>query len=251
VEQLECLRTTLSGKNKDGRYYPEQVEGSNFFLRVNTIIPAVGETVDISFLPAGIEMQGNVIKVDNLGRTSIPGIFAGGDAANSEWNVSQAIGSGKKAALGIDLFLKNSNSLPVSNYFPDGKPGSISMEKYLAGENPFQMGSFVDFENLNMNYFVRTPRIQRAELPVSEREVNFNEIRVGLSAGEVAEEAQRCFQCGQCTLCENCFIFCPDRAITFSKMDFSLEVDEKLCKGCGICIKECPRQAIEWKGYNR
>jgi len=64
---------------------------------------------------------------------------------------------------------------------------------------------------------------------------------------EELAEAERCFHCGNCDLCENCYIFCPDIAVTFDDKICSFTIDRNLCKGCGICIAECPRNAISWE----
>ncbi|MDP8228831.1 MAG: 4Fe-4S binding protein, partial [Candidatus Electryoneaceae bacterium] len=77
----------------------------------------------------------------------------------------------------------------------------------------------------------------------------FDEARYGFDEKEVSEEAKRCFSCGTCTACDNCYIFCPDAAITPVKGDPSrlYIVDYEYCKGCGLCAAECPRACIVMK----
>ena len=52
----------------------------------------------------------------------------------------------------------------------------------------------------------------------------------------------RCFTCGHCVGCDNCFIFCPDMAV--SRVDGGYRISTDHCKGCGLCIEECPRGSL-------
>jgi 2-oxoacid:acceptor oxidoreductase delta subunit (pyruvate/2-ketoisovalerate family) len=45
-------------------------------------------------------------------------------------------------------------------------------------------------------------------------------------------------------MCDNCYIFCPDNAISHKKKEFGYNIDYDYCKGCGICVTECPRNAM-------
>jgi Pyruvate/2-oxoacid:ferredoxin oxidoreductase delta subunit len=56
-------------------------------------------------------------------------------------------------------------------------------------------------------------------------------------------EAARCLACGTCTGCDNCFQFCPDRAVVRG-VPGHYGFDPGRCKGCGVCVEECPRGAI-------
>jgi NADPH-dependent glutamate synthase beta subunit-like oxidoreductase len=248
VAKLECLKTKLVETVTSGRRHPEMIENTNFTLPVEIVIVAIGETIDTSFLPHKIEMNGPLIKVDELGRTSIPGLYAGGDATNVVWNVPEAIGSGKRAAIGIDLFLKGGNEGQVLEAIQRGNHGVVSMGNYLAGNLAVTPAEGVSFNELNMSYFPKVQRAHRMDRGVQERIQNFKEVRLGLPKMTAIEEARRCFQCGICTLCENCYIFCPDIAISQDEKNSSLVIDSGLCKGCGICINECPRGAVSWEG---
>ena len=64
----------------------------------------------------------------------------------------------------------------------------------------------------------------------------------GLTEVEVQGEASRCFTCGRCVHCDNCLIFCPDMAIR--RANGGYEVVTEHCKGCGVCVYECPRGAM-------
>jgi 2-oxoacid:acceptor oxidoreductase delta subunit (pyruvate/2-ketoisovalerate family) len=56
-------------------------------------------------------------------------------------------------------------------------------------------------------------------------------------------EAHRCFSCGHCTQCDTCLVYCPEGII--HRRNGAYEVDYSFCKGCGICVTECPRKAME------
>ncbi len=84
----------------------------------------------------------------------------------------------------------------------------------------------VTFEELNPWYFKKSPR---------------NEV---FDEESVLLEMERCFSCGYCNVCGNCWIFCPDVAISLEEKPI---LDADHCKGCGICAMECPRAVISMK----
>lgn len=248
VDKLECVKVSGGKRDEKGWLeWPRKVEGTNFMIGADSIIVAIGEAVEAPFLSDVVEMCGPLIKVDYLGRTSIAGVYAGGDATMVRGSVVEAIGSGKRAALGIDIFLKRSDERQIVNSVKKGENGAISMEKYLSGDYIPGNDSLTTFADLNINYFCRSPRAQACQSSISDRVSNFNEVNLGLSKEAAIAEAERCFHCGNCDLCENCYIFCPDIAVTFDDKICSFTIDRNLCKGCGICIAECPRNAISWE----
>ena len=105
----------------------------------------------------------------------------------------------------------------------------------------------INFEDLNVNYFSKSPRSRVNQLSIKDRDSNFKEVSTGLSRDAALAEAERCFHCGNCNVCENCFIFCPDIAIAWDDEVYAYTIDRNLCKSCGICIRECPRDVITWE----
>ncbi len=234
-------------KTKTNTEIGKDVPLKNIINEYDALFLGVGhEAAKITFLPSTVEMNGSLIKVDSLGRTSMPGIYAGGDATSMSRTVVEAIGSGKRAAVGIDLWLTGADE-NIFRSLQKGEMGAISFFKYLNKDDIAQDRPLASFKDLNAAYFRKGSRPQVTELPIGTPSSNLNEITSGLDRSKAIEEAQRCFQCGQCTLCENCFIFCPTVAIRHDRKGSSLFIGHKFCKKCGICIEECPRGAIGWE----
>jgi 2-oxoacid:acceptor oxidoreductase delta subunit (pyruvate/2-ketoisovalerate family) len=80
------------------------------------------------------------------------------------------------------------------------------------------------------------------KVPPAKRLGSFQEVNRGFAEEAAVEAANRCFNCGVCNLCDNCYIFCPDVAIR--KEEGRNVVNYDYCKGCGICVEECPRDAM-------
>ena len=78
---------------------------------------------------------------------------------------------------------------------------------------------------------------------LAERLVSGLEVQFGLELEQALAEAGRCFSCGTCTNCDNCFHYCPDLAIRRVEGG-GYEVLTDYCKGCGMCVKECPTGSI-------
>ncbi|MFC1954689.1 NAD(P)-binding protein [Chloroflexota bacterium] len=247
ASKLECVKAELGEPDDSGRRRPMPIEGSNFMIEVDTIITALGETLELPFPDGTVKLSGSVIKVDNLGRTSINGVYAGGDVASLTRSVVEAIASGKRAAMGIDFYLTGRN-VRTAKSFREGPKNTLSMGRYLTGNTTSDSNEVVSYENLNLAYFTEEPRYVMPELPAKTRTKDFSETNLGFSREGAIAEADRCFQCGTCTLCEVCFISCPDAAISLKSDGLSFTITEKGCRFCGICIYECPRNAISWKG---
>ena len=221
VQAVECLRTKPGKPDESGRRAPVPIKESSFSLKADSLILAVGERADLSFLPEGMKTGKGLIAIDSWGRTNLSGIFAGGDAATGEGYVSQAIASGKKTAWAIDRFLRGERTDPREN--------SVEV---------------VRFEKINLDYFPPAARAEVSALPVKGRAGGFKEVHSGLSSLKAKQEAERCFSCGNCIRCNVCLMVCPDVAISFKEKENEYLIDYDHCKGCGICSVECPRSAM-------
>jgi NADH-quinone oxidoreductase subunit F len=109
VKGLECFKMALGEPDETGRRTPKTIEGSEFTVPADTVVLAIGETPDLTFLPKEIETgEGNTIDVEPFSTTtSQPSVFAGGDCVSGPATFVEAILAGKKAAEEIDQYLKN------------------------------------------------------------------------------------------------------------------------------------------------
>ncbi|MEA1994825.1 MAG: FAD-dependent oxidoreductase [Campylobacterota bacterium] len=135
----------------------------------------------------------------------------------------------------------------VSHAIGSGKETASLIHKYFFGEETsITLPAVVEFEDLNLDYFKEEYPPEEKKRDISQRIKDFDEIYHGLTKEEVIiKEATRCFGCGKCSGCDNCYVFCPDAAI--SKQDGKYIIDYDHCKGCGICMEECPRGVISMR----
>lgn len=114
VVAMQCVRMELGEPDETGRRRPIPIEDSEFTMKVDTIIPAIGQIPDISFLPKDVGVtKRNTIEVDPIVlETNIPGIFAGGDVVSGPATVVEAVANGRRAALSIDHYLRGEDSSP-------------------------------------------------------------------------------------------------------------------------------------------
>ncbi len=204
--RLECIDMEPGEIDETGRPKPIPCPGTRLTSLAHSLIVAVGEERDISFA-AGLD-EGN---------SGADNIFITGDALQADGGtVASAIGSGISVAQEIDMYLKT------------GK-----RRENLSSEVSAKEEKVVQFSDLNHEHFEYCRSVLKEYLLAN------NPIEKLLQ-----EEAGRCFSCGDCNNCGNCWIFCPDLAMKATE-DGKYECDYDYCKGCGICVNECPRNAIE------
>ncbi len=245
IKEIECIKMKLGKPDESGRRRPEPIEGSNFRMKIDNVITAIGEKADLSYLPDDIKVEWGKIVVDEFGRTTRENIYAGGDVIDQPHTVVDAIGAGKKAAIAIDSDVRN---VPLDmESLRIGETGSVSIEKYLNTNilhKKDQINDVVRIEEININYFEKADRVVKPRRDAEAVKDNFNEVNTGFKEEMVRREASRCFNCGVCNECEVCLIFCPDMAILRKNDEKGFEFKYDYCKGCGICAKECPRNAM-------
>jgi len=250
VSGIEMRKMELGDPDESGRRRPVPVAGSEFIVPCDMVVPAIGEVGDLSFLPEDVKREWGKIKIDDFGLTNHPGVFAGGDIASAQQNVARAIGDGKRGAIAIDRFLLGETVEAIGGRVIIGQRGSVSVAQYLkekgAHAKNIAAEKVIAFENLNMWHFEPLEREPMPRLGLEQRRATFAEINLGLNAEQAYAAAERCFHCGVCTMCDNCFMFCPDVAISHrTDGGYGYDIDFDYCKGCGICVKECPRSAMK------
>ena len=110
LKEVECIKMKLGKPDESGRRRPVPIEGSNFKIKIDTALVAIGQSPN-PLIPKTVKKLkigkwGN-IETDEDGRTNIPGIFAGGDIATGAATVILAMGAGKRAARAIDKYIKS------------------------------------------------------------------------------------------------------------------------------------------------
>jgi NADPH-dependent glutamate synthase beta subunit-like oxidoreductase/Pyruvate/2-oxoacid:ferredoxin oxidoreductase delta subunit len=217
--ELACIRVEFEVGAVPGDFQVTPIPETEFIVAADTIVPAIGQDPDISGLQDLLEVEAALVRIDGQHQTSLGGFFAGGDLVTMQRFVTVAFGFGKQAATEIDRYLRSGTA---------------------ARDVPTQPEVSIDV--INTNYHPRAVRAAQQIVPAAVRQFSFDEVELALPLSEVLAEAQRCFTCGNCTFCDNCFYYCPDMAINREPHGYS--VNDDYCKGCGLCVKECPTGSI-------
>jgi 2-oxoacid:acceptor oxidoreductase delta subunit (pyruvate/2-ketoisovalerate family) len=222
IKQAGDHQITVEKMALDDKGFP-QPTGEFETLEADSVVLALGQDVDLGLLDGvpGLEVKDGVVKVGIDLMTGHPGIFAGGDMVPAERNVTVAIGHGKKAARHIDAWLQ------AATYVPPPKH------------------ELATFERLNAWYYADAPKTMRPMLDIIRRQSTFEEVQGGLDEKTALFEARRCLSCGNCFECDNCYGVCPDNAVIKLGPGKRFEFNYDYCKGCGMCVAECPCGAIK------
>jgi len=224
IEKIKVIKMELGEADEDGRRKPVEIKGSEYEIAADQAMLAIGEMPDLTFLPKTINEKWGRVNVDTHQMTDNPGVFACGDAANGPiGTVVDAIATGKRSAFAINAFLTNQVFRPVS------------------------YDKVVGYGDLNIDYFIHEERARLKRISHQQAITNFDEVILGISEEDAVLEADRCFSCGTCTMCDNCLVFCPDVAITRDSNGQRYIINYDFCKGCGLCVRECPRDAMDFE----
>jgi formate dehydrogenase (NADP+) beta subunit len=261
VEFLDVSRVF----DENGRFAPEFVAGSEFTVPADSVIIAIGQTGDLSFLQPedGVETRGGRIVVDPATlATTARGIYAGGDAAFGPRIAISAVADGRTAARSIDEFLR-------------GRPrpqAEITVEIDRHG----RYERLLDFEGI--------PR-QKPPMRPTSRRVGFAEVEECFGEREARREGSRCLHCWtntifeesveegtECLLCGGCQDICPEDCIDIvpaarardlppearelapllveGRREGSILIkDETVCIRCGLCAARCPAGTITMQSF--
>lgn len=222
VNRFEGQRIVLEKMRLNATGLPEPT-GEFEELDADTLVLALGQDTDLSLLEQDpdVTVHDGVVAVSPAMMASSEGVFAGGDMVPSERTATISIGHGKRAARSIDAFLSGDTTKAAERH------------------------EIATFEHLNTWYFADAPRSHRPELERVRRQSTFDEVVGGLTAENALFEARRCLSCGNCFECDNCFGVCPDNAVIKLGTSKRYEINYDFCKGCGMCMTECPCGAIK------
>lgn len=227
IKWLSTIKHAEVGKLKvekmvlDEKGFP-QPTGEFEELEADSLVLALGQESDLSLLKdvPNLEVEDGVVKVNAMMMTGHAGVFAGGDMVPAERTVTTGVGHGKKAARNIDAWLRS--------------------VEYVGHDKH----KIVEFKDLNPWYYSDAPAAVRPRLEGARRASTFDEVVQGLDESTALYEARRCMSCGNCFECDNCFGVCPDNAVIKLGTGKGFEINLDYCKGCGICVSECPSGSI-------
>ncbi|MFC2036226.1 FAD-dependent oxidoreductase [Chloroflexota bacterium] len=206
VVGIDCIRMALGESDKSGRRRPIPIEGSEFFIEVDTVIVAVGQKPDLSFIEEDItitESRGHIVVDHHTMATQSPGIFAAGDVAGEPAPMISAIADGRRAAVSIDKYLGG-----------DGLKKEYTKRK----EAPVEV-------NLDEIFIPSVEHQQMPSLLPAARIGNFEEVELGFNTETAIREANRCLNCAGCSECLECERACELKAINHKQLPQSFELE--------------------------
>jgi NADH-quinone oxidoreductase subunit F len=187
VTGLQCVLMELGEPDASGRRRPIAIVDSDFLAKADTVIAAVGQAPDLSFLPPDSELERTrwerLVVDNNKLATSVPGVFAGGDFVSGPGMVVEAIAAGRRGAIAIDKYLKGDTSR-VEIY--DLKSEAQAAEQPVNTIEEEEEGE----DSWEPKY---RPEIDR--LPAEQRKASFQETELGFSEEKARQEAKRCLRC--------------------------------------------------------
>jgi NADPH-dependent glutamate synthase beta subunit-like oxidoreductase len=223
IDQVDAGHLRVERMELDDTGFP-QPTGEHEDLAADSVVLALGQECDLSFLEGveGLEVRDGNVVVDSSMMTGHPGVFAGGDMVPAERSVTVGIGHGRRAASHIHAWF--SGTAPEPTVAPE----------------------VAEFATLTTWSYADAPRAHRDRLEQVRRQSTFDEVVLGLDESNAMAEARRCMSCGTCLSCDNCFAVCPDNAVIKMGMPGEkYEIDLDYCKGCALCVSECPSGAIQ------
>jgi NADPH-dependent glutamate synthase beta subunit-like oxidoreductase/ferredoxin len=216
-------------------------------LQVKHIVGAIGAAAEPAWMPDPDQDTRQMTLSHCIIHLKQQPVVFGGDLTNRIQSVTDAIASGKQAAVALDiLFRKGWDAVEGDLATCRVGPGpAISFEVFQGLACMARSSHVVSFPEINTDYFRPARRVALALRSAEQREHGFDETEPALAGDSAVAEAGRCFNCGICNACDVCRLFCPDMAVVGD--DRSRRIDLDYCKGCGICVTECPRNAMAMK----
>ena len=265
VTGVRFIRNKLGEPDASGRRSPIPVEGSEFVVPADTVIPAVSQAADLSFLPveSDFEVNRGRIKVDPATyATNVRGVFACGDFVTGPTTLIEAAGHGKKAAYAVDRYLAGRADVTVSP--------NVKVTSSWRHEMP-ELYDILPRQHIPM---VALP----ARMPSTDPTVNFTTpVELGYDATGAVAESTRCLMCNyniwfdpfRCVLCGACADVCPEGVIHMVDVNQlktegllpeieeaygwqqggAMILDEERCIRCALCVKRCPFDAITMERF--
>ncbi len=183
VVGLECIRMKLGEPDSSGRRRPVPIEGSEFIFECDTVVPAIGQRIDLSLLEGVDDIETtrwNTIAVDEVTKqTSNPKVFSAGDCETGPGALITACAGGRRAARSMDRLI-------------NAKPLTYTREDHF--DQLFKTFKVYDPEE-DIGIPDRRPRKHLSMLPPETRKKTFDEVEKGFTNPEAIVEAARCLRC--------------------------------------------------------
>ncbi|RKY03840.1 MAG: dihydropyrimidine dehydrogenase subunit A [Spirochaetes bacterium] len=180
---VECIKMELGEPDESGRRRPIPIEGSEFFMDTDIVVPAIGQAVDLSFLEEkdGVETTrwNTIIAKEDTFETSAPGIFSAGDCVTGPDVLVRAAGNGRKTAEKIHQYLTEGKVTLTDNDI---------MENLIAEIKPYD-------KDEDVGLLGGRKRLHLKALPPEVRKWTFDEVEQGFKVTEAMKEASRCLRC--------------------------------------------------------
>ncbi|MDR4989341.1 MAG: FAD-dependent oxidoreductase, partial [Bacteroidales bacterium] len=243
LESLTCIRMELGEPDASGRRRPVKIEGSEFDVKLDYILAAIGQKTVVNFMDDISEHAGEPLKLNRWGdidaakgtlQTSISNVFACGDGVTGPATLIEAIAQGKVAAESCDQYLRGEAIRP--------RPA-----EFLSKKDHFEKQEKTDYEGC----FVTQIREEMPTLAPENRN-NFDEVELGYSDQAAIKETARCLECGcselfTCDLKKYADDYRADQKLfggNYKKYQVNfdhpyVEIDNNKCILCSRCIRIC------------
>ncbi len=265
VTGVRFIRNRLGEPDASGRRSPVPIEGSEFEVAAQTVIPAVSQATDLTFLwvESNFEINRGRVKVDPATyATSVRGVFACGDFVTGPTTLIEAAGHGKKCAYAIDRYLAGRTDVTVA--------ANVKITSSWRHEMP-------EFYDVLPRQHIPVVQSQ-ARMASGDPEVNFTTpVELGYTTTQAVAESTRCLMCNyniwfdpfRCVLCGACADVCPEGVIHMIDVNqmkseghlpeleeaygwdqgAAMILDEERCIRCALCVKRCPFDAITMERF--
>jgi NADPH-dependent glutamate synthase beta subunit-like oxidoreductase len=230
--RLACRRVRFVAGERRGQFSVVPFADGAFELRADAIVTSIGQDPDINALGDSLALDGALVAVDAQQATAHDGTWAGGDVASMARFVTDAIGQGKRAAFAIDHALRaRRGEVPARQDWRPGPAAAVEVE------------SSVPLPAIATHTYPPQARAAAKRLDPAARLASGAEVQLALDVEQALAEATRCFSCGTCIRCDTCVVVCPDLAVVREGDGYRVLGD--YCKGCGLCVKECPTGSMD------
>jgi formate dehydrogenase major subunit len=243
LKSLSCFKMELGEPDASGRRRPVKIDGSEFEIKLDIILAAIGQKTNVEFLDdlnnnldekLVINKQGDIDTDKKTLQSSVKNIFAAGDAVTGPATLIQAIAQGRKAAKSCYQYLMG---IPLT-----GEP-----YEFISRKDNFEKQKSADYKEIYSTQL----REEMPTIDAAERK-NFNEVELGYSEQQAYGESLRCLECG-CTEYYTCDLkkYATEYGAVQTKyggdykkyrVDFShpfIEIDNNKCILCSRCVRIC------------